>query len=105
MPLRVRPRHSFADAAGNFVRQCTNDSSKLIATVSDFTLGQDKVAVFAQNVTKDNLSTYVQASSYNTSSTKLVVDLDGAGAGNTVNTLYLQNLAYNPGNTHTIFGV
>lgn len=83
----------------------TNDSSKLIATVSDFTLGQDKVAVFAQNVTKDNLSTYVQASSYNTSSTKLVVDLDGAGAGNTVYTLYLQNLAYNPGNTHTIFGV
>ncbi|WP_343726042.1 hypothetical protein [Herbaspirillum huttiense] len=69
----------------------------MIATVSDFTLGQDKVAVFAQNVTKDNLSTYVQASFYNTSSTKLVVDLDGAGAGNTVYTLYLQNLAYNPG--------
>ncbi|WP_051156314.1 hypothetical protein [Herbaspirillum huttiense] len=83
----------------------TSDSSRLVATVSDFTLGQDKVAVFAQNVTKDNLGTYVQASSYNTSSTKLMVDLDGAGAGNTVYTLYLQNLAYNPGNTHTIFGV
>jgi hypothetical protein len=83
----------------------TSDSSKLVATVSDFTLGQDKVAVFAQTITKDNLSSFVQASSYNTSSTKLVVDLDGAGSGNTVYTLYLQNVAYNPGNTHTIFGV
>ncbi|WP_253907104.1 hypothetical protein [Herbaspirillum rubrisubalbicans] len=83
----------------------TNDSSRLVATISDFTLGQDKVNVFGQTVTKDNLNDFAKASAYNTSSTKLVVDLDGAGAGSTVYTLYLQNVAYNPGNTHTIFGV
>lgn len=83
----------------------TTDSSRLVATVSDFTLGQDKVKVFGQNVTKDNLNTFATASAYNTSSTKLVVDLDGAGAGTTSYTLYLQNVAYNPSNTHTIFGV
>jgi len=83
----------------------TTDSTKLVATVSDFTLGQDKVKVFGQTITKDNLNTFVTASAYNTSSTKLVVDLDGAGAGGTSYTLYLQNVAYNPGNTHTIFGV
>lgn len=83
----------------------TTDSTRLVATVSDFTLGQDKVKVFGQTITKDNLNTFVTASAYNTSSTKLVVDLDGAGAGTTSYTLYLQNVAYNPGNTHTIFGV
>lgn len=82
-----------------------SDSSRLVATVSDFTLGQDKVTVFGQSVTKDNLDTFVKASAYSTSSTKLVVDLDGAGAGTTSYTLYLQNVAYNPSNTHTIFGV
>ncbi len=82
----------------------TTDSSRLVATVSDFTLGQDKVKVFGQTITKDNLNTFVTASAYNTSSTKLVVDLDGAGAGGTSYTLYLQNVAYNPSNTHTIFG-
>ncbi|WP_244216358.1 cell wall anchor protein [Herbaspirillum rubrisubalbicans] len=83
----------------------TTDSSRLVATVSDFTLGQDKVKVFGKSVTKDNLDAFVTATPYSTSSTKLVVDLDGAGAGTTSYTLYLQNLAYNPGNTHTIFGV
>ncbi|EIJ48139.1 cell wall surface anchor protein [Herbaspirillum sp. GW103] len=82
-----------------------SDSSRLVATVSDFTLGQDKVTVFGQSVTKDKLDTFVKASAYSTSSTKLVVDLDGAGAGTTSYTLYLQNVAYNPSNTHTIFGV
>ncbi|WP_181464897.1 hypothetical protein [Herbaspirillum rubrisubalbicans] len=82
----------------------TTDSTKLVATVSDFTLGQDKVKVFRQTVTKDNLDAFVTATPYSTNSTKLVVDLDGV-AGGTVYTLYLQNLAYNPGNTHTIFGV
>ncbi len=83
----------------------TTDSSRLVATVSDFTVGQDKVKVFGQTITKDNLNTFATASAYNTSSTKLVVDLDGAGAGTTSYTLYLQNVAYNPSNTHTIFGV
>jgi hypothetical protein len=83
----------------------TTDSTRLVATVSDFTLEQDKVMVFGQSVTKDKLDTFVKASAYSTSSTKLVVDLDGAGAGTTSYTLYLQNVAYNPSNTHTIFGV
>ncbi|BEV16370.1 hypothetical protein HBDW_31580 [Herbaspirillum sp. DW155] len=83
----------------------TTDSSKLVATVSDFTLGQDKVKVFGKTVNKGNLDSFVKASAYDTSSTKLVVDLDGAGAGTTSYTLYLQNVAYNPNNTHTIFGV
>ncbi len=82
----------------------TTDSTKLVATVSDFTLGQDKVKVFRQTVTKDNLDAFVTATPYSTNSTKLVVDLDGV-AGGTSYTLYLQNVAYNPGNTHTIFGV
>ncbi|WP_159106138.1 hypothetical protein [Herbaspirillum sp. B65] len=55
-------------------------------------------------MTKDNLDAFVTATPYSTHSTKLVVDLDGVRGG-TSYTLYLQNVAYNPGNTHTIFGV
>ncbi|WP_299530902.1 hypothetical protein [uncultured Herbaspirillum sp.] len=41
----------------------------------------------------------------NGSSTKVVVDLDGSGPGTQTYTLNLQNVAYNPNNTHTLFGV
>ncbi|EOA02494.1 inner membrane protein [Herbaspirillum frisingense GSF30] len=37
--------------------------------------------------------------------TRLVIDLDGAGAGTQTYSLHLQNVAYNPANTHTLFGV
>ncbi|MBG7620613.1 hypothetical protein I5R65_14175 [Herbaspirillum sp. AP02] len=79
--------------------------AKMVATVTDFTLGQDKVAVFGQTVTKANLDTFVKASSYNNVSTKLLIDLDGPGSGTTSYTLYLQNVAYHPNSVATIFGV
>ncbi|MFJ3057616.1 hypothetical protein [Herbaspirillum sp. NPDC087042] len=78
---------------------------KLAATVTDFTVGQDKIAVFGQTVTAGNLSQYVTASAANNVTTKLVVDLNGPAAGGQVYTLYLQNVAYKPDTVHTLFGV
>ncbi|MDR6584056.1 hypothetical protein [Herbaspirillum frisingense] len=88
---------------GNFTNAA--DTSKLAATITDFYLGQDKVAIFGQTVTKANLDSYVKASSYGGLSTKLTIDLDGAGPGTTTYSLYLQNVQYNPNSIATIFGV
>jgi hypothetical protein len=79
--------------------------SRLAATVTDFTLGQDKVAIYGQTLNKANLDSFVKASSYNNVSTKLVIDLDGAGPGTSTYNLYLQNVQYNPNSIATIFGV
>lgn len=81
------------------------DKSKLAATITDFYLGQDKVSIFGQTVTKANLDSFVKASSFGGLSTKLAIDLDGAGPGTTIYNLYLQNVAYNPNSIATIFGV
>ncbi|ONN63988.1 hypothetical protein BTM36_24220 [Herbaspirillum sp. VT-16-41] len=81
------------------------DKSKLAATITDFYLGQDKVSIFGQTVTKANLDSYVKASSFGGLSTKLAIDLDGAGPGTTIYNLYLQNVQYNPNSIATIFGV
>lgn len=86
------------------IQTSLNDSRAKVAALR-ISLARLRAEVYGQTITKDNLNTFVTASAYNTSSTKLVVDLDGAGAGGTSYTLYLQNVAYNPGNTHTIFGV
>ncbi|HZG22703.1 MAG TPA: hypothetical protein VE092_22055 [Herbaspirillum sp.] len=81
------------------------NTSRLAATVTDFFLGQEKVSIFGQTVTRANLDSYVTASSFKGTSTKLVIDLDGAGPGTTTYSLYLQNLPYHPNNVPTIFGV
>ncbi|MCP1575000.1 hypothetical protein J2S30_003379 [Herbaspirillum rubrisubalbicans] len=81
-------------------------SANLAATVTDFTLGADKVQVFNQNLTAANLSSFVTASAgVNPNDTRLIIDLDGAGSGTLTYTLMLQNVVYNSINTATIFGV
>ncbi len=81
-------------------------SANLAATVTDFTLGADKVQVFNQNLTAANLSSFVTASAgVNPNDTRLIIDLDGAGPGTLTYTLMLQNVVYNSVNTATIFGV
>ncbi|WP_180937459.1 hypothetical protein [Herbaspirillum seropedicae] len=82
-----------------------NDAARLTASVSDFTLGLDKVSVAGQTVTAANLDSFVTASAATGGATKLSVDLDGAGPGSLTYTLVLQNLPYAQSNTHTIFGV
>ena len=77
------------------------------ATVTDFSLGVDKLAVFGKNVDALNLDKFVKevAPLQGGAGTRLVIDLDGAGAGTQTYTLQLHNVAYNPANTHTLFGV
>ncbi|ONN66142.1 hypothetical protein BTM36_13050 [Herbaspirillum sp. VT-16-41] len=77
------------------------------ATVTDFSLGVDKLAVFDKNVDALNLDKFVKevAPIQGGMGTRLVIDLDGAGAGTQTYSLQLQNVAYNPANTHTLFGV
>ncbi len=77
------------------------------ATVTDFTVGADKVAVFGKSIDLGNLYQFVKEAApiQGGTGTKLVVDLDGAAAGNQTYSLHLQNVAYNPNNTHTLFGV
>ncbi|MET3434110.1 hypothetical protein ABIC71_003617 [Herbaspirillum seropedicae] len=77
------------------------------ATVTDFTAGADKIAVFGKSIDLGNLSQFVKevAPIQGGNGTKVVVDLDGAAAGNQTYTLHLQNVAYQPANTHTLFGV
>lgn len=81
------------------------DPGKLAATVTDFTLGQDKISVFGQTITAANLHQFVTASAASNTSTKLVIDLNGPADGGQVYTLYLQNVAYKPELVHTLFGV
>jgi len=92
------------------------------ATVTDFTLGVDTVKVFGypgsvdgepaprhylHDINESNFNEFVKevAPIQGGAGTKLVVDLDGAAAGNQTYTLHLQNVAYQPANTHTLFGV
>jgi hypothetical protein len=77
------------------------------ATVTDFSLGVDKLAVFGKNVDALNLDKFVKevAPLQGGAGTRLVIDLDGAGTGTQTYTLQLHNVAYNPANTHTLFGV
>lgn len=81
-------------------------TENLAATVSDFTVGVDKVEVFNQTLTQANLSSFVRASAgANPNDTRLVIDLDGAGPGTLTYTLMLQNVVYNNLNTASIFGL
>ncbi len=81
-------------------------TENLSATVSDFTVGVDKVEVFNQTITQANLSRFVTASAgANANDTRLVIDLDGAGADALTYTLILQNVMYNSVNTASIFGL
>ncbi len=81
-------------------------TENLSATVSDFTIGVDKVGVFNQTITQANLSSFVRASAgANPNDTRLIIDLDGAGPGTQSYTLMLQNVVYNNLNTASIFGL
>lgn len=81
-------------------------TENLSATVSDFTVGVDKVAVFNQTITQANLSSFVRASAgADPNDTRLIIDLDGAGPGALSYTLMLQNVVYNNLNTASIFGL
>lgn len=82
-------------------------TTNLTATVSDFTLGVDKVAVRGQTITTANLSSYLAAGTGATAGggTKLVIDLDGAGSGTTNYTLFLSGVAYDAANMNRVFGV
>lgn len=82
-------------------------TTNLTATVSDFTLGQDKLAVRGQTITAANLSNYLTSATGATAGggTKLVIDLDGAGSGTTNYTLFLSGVAYDAANMNRVFGV
>ena len=94
-----------------------SSTTNLTATVSDFTLGQDHVAVRGQTITATNLTqyltSYTTATAPGTSSagTKLVIDLDGSGAGTTSYTLFLSGVNLSGTSTDqlnlmkTVFGV
>lgn len=79
-------------------------TSGLKATVTDFTVGMDRVKVFGQIVNPDFVKNYVTASDLN-GSTQLQIDLDGAGAGKLYYHLTLQGVQYNPSTIGSIFGV
>ncbi|WP_406850979.1 hypothetical protein ABEB33_23935 [Herbaspirillum huttiense] len=79
-------------------------TSALRATVTDFTVGMDRVKVFGQIVNQDFVKNFVTASDLN-GSTQLQIDLDGAGAGRLYYHLTLQGVQYNPSTIGSIFGV
>ncbi|WP_075256497.1 hypothetical protein [Herbaspirillum camelliae] len=79
-------------------------TSALRATVTDFTIGMDRVKVFDQIVNQDFVKNFVTASDLN-GSTQLQIDLDGAGAGRLYYHLTLQGVQYNPSTIGSIFGV
>ncbi|MEN2673254.1 hypothetical protein [Herbaspirillum huttiense] len=79
-------------------------TSGLKATVTDFTVGMDRVKVFGQIVNPDFVKNYVTASDLN-GSTQLQIDLDGAGAGKLYYHLTLQGVQYTPSTIGSIFGV
>ncbi|MET2988926.1 cell wall anchor protein [Herbaspirillum seropedicae] len=81
------------------------DSARLMARVSDFMVGMDKVSVAGQTVTAANLDRFVTASAAPANGTILSIDLDGPGPGSLTYTLLLVNVQYAQSNTHTIFGV
>jgi len=99
------------------VGKFSNVTSNLSATISDFERGVDKVKVFLrnadkslgyQNITAENWRQFApqaEQSAYG-SGTKLVIDLDGAGAGTDKYTLYLPTVAFNyETNTKSLFGL
>ncbi|WP_288408787.1 hypothetical protein [uncultured Herbaspirillum sp.] len=91
------------------------------ATVTDFTLGVDKIGVYGQpyesrveatryfpyEIRAYNLDEFVKEVSpiNGGTGTKVVVDLDGAGDGTQSYSLYLQSVAYQPNLATTLFGV
>ncbi|MCO4859118.1 hypothetical protein MKD49_21685 [Herbaspirillum sp. WGmk3] len=92
-------------------------TANLEATVTDFQLGTDQVKVLSGNspsglvyraITADNWQQFAPRAEQNTygSGTKLVIDLDGAGAGTDKYTLYLPTVAFNyDTNTKSLFGL
>lgn len=98
---------------GKFGTAATN----LEATISDFQLEMDKVKVFLrdgghkmnyQNITSANWQQFAPRAEQSAfgSGTKLVIDLDGAGAGTDKYTLYLPTVAFNyDTNTKSLFGL
>ncbi|MET3432247.1 hypothetical protein ABIC71_001733 [Herbaspirillum seropedicae] len=83
----------------------TTDSARLMARVTDFMVGTDKVSVAGQTVTADNLGRFVTASAAPANGTILSIDLDGPGPGSLTYSLLLVGVQYAQSNTHTIFGV
>ncbi|MDR6741209.1 hypothetical protein J2X56_003233 [Herbaspirillum sp. 1173] len=98
---------------GKFGTAATN----LEATISDFQLEMDKVKVFLrdgghkmnyQNITSANWQQFAPRAEQSAfgSGTKLVIDLDGAGAGTDKYILYLPTVAFNyDTNTKSLFGL
>lgn len=105
------------------VEENTDSSSptKWAATITDFSLGEDVIRLEEKwrhpdtpwwearepGLTRDTLNQFVKSTApiLGGSGTSLVVDLDGSGPGTQTYTLNLQHVAYNPNNTHTLFGV
>lgn len=75
------------------------DSARLMARVSDFMVGMDKVSVAGQTVTAANLDRFVTASAAPANGTILSIDLDGPGPGSLTYTLLLVNVQYAQSNT------
>lgn len=89
------------DGSGSSIK-LTGDGAKVIRVQQTDTAGNTSEL---SDPVSFNLDSFVKASSYNNVSTKLVIDLDGAGPGTSTYNLYLQNVQYNPNSIATIFGV
>ncbi|ONN66141.1 hypothetical protein BTM36_13045 [Herbaspirillum sp. VT-16-41] len=100
------------------VGKSNNAGTSMEATITDFQLGQDTVKVLQRNgdnslgyqiITSENWRQFAkQADQSNDGSrgTKLVIDLDGGGAGTDKYTLYLPTVPFNyEANTKSIFGL
>jgi hypothetical protein len=114
---------TFGKTASAAAEEKTDSSSptKWAATVTDFSLGEDVIKLEKNwrhpyapwsgaeepGLTKETLNQFVKSTTpiLGGSGTSLVIDLDGSGPGTQTYTLNLQNVAYNPNNTHTLFGV
>ncbi|NQE50065.1 M10 family metallopeptidase C-terminal domain-containing protein [Herbaspirillum rubrisubalbicans] len=111
---------SIQTGAGNDVLTMGSfgQAGNFAATITDFTLGVDKVRIFNGTyaaISLGNLRDYVHEATASTpawaspidggSGTRLIIDLDGAGSLTQTYTLDLKNVAYSAANTATIFGI
>lgn len=103
----TRPAIQTGAGSDTLILGLFNKSQNYSASVTDFQLGVDKLAVFGRTLTAANFGDFARSVGHfsdGDGGTRLDIDLNGDTAGG-VYSVYLQKLPYSPANLQTIFGI
>lgn len=103
----TRPAIQTGAGSDTLILGLFNKSQNYSASVTDFQLGVDKLAVFGRTLTAANFGDFARSVGHfsdGDGGTRLDIDLNGGTPGG-VYSVYLQKLPYNPANLQTIFGI